>query len=73
MPSDITELVTKAGVIGEAMGIGDSTPIDHSPKPETPLEEDPCIDDETSNEGRIAAETTATIKRSLEDWKKDNA
>ena len=67
MPSDITELVTKAGVISEAMGIGDSTPIDHSPKAEKPLEEDPCIDEETSEEGRIAAHTTAEIKRSLEE------
>ena len=67
MPSDITELVTKAGVISEAMGIGDSTPIDHSPKPQTPLEVDPCIDEETSHEGRVAAETTAEIKRSLEE------
>ena len=67
MPSDITELVTKAGVISEAMGIGDSTPIDHSPKPQAPLEADPCIDEETSHEGRVAAETTAEIKRSLEE------
>ena len=65
MPSDITELVTKAGVISEAMGIGDHTPIDHSPKELPPLESDPCVDEETSEEGRIAAETTAEIKRSL--------
>lgn len=28
MPSDITELVSKVGVIGESLGIGDSTPVD---------------------------------------------
>jgi hypothetical protein len=66
MPSDITELVTKAGVISEAMGIGDHTPIDHSPKEEAPLEIDPCIDEETSEEGRIAAETTAAASENKE-------
>ena len=66
MPSDITELVSKVGVLGEALGIGDHTPIDHTEPAPTPLEVDPCVDEETSAEGRKAAMTTAAIKRDLE-------
>ena len=66
MPSDITELVSKVGVLGEALGIGDHTPIDHTEPAPTPLDVDPCVDEETSAEGRKAAMTTAAIKRDLE-------
>ena len=36
-------------------------------EPQTaPLEEDPCLDDETSKVGREAAATTAAIRRDVE-------
>lgn len=66
MPSDITELVSKVGVIGESLGIGDSTPVDYSEPLKPAPSPDPCIDEETSTEGRGAAATTQAINRSLE-------
>ncbi len=66
MPSDITELVSKVGVVGEALGVGDATSIDRSAPPAKPIEEDPCIDEFTSEGGRVASETTRRIKRSVE-------
>ena len=65
MPSDITQLVSKVGIIGETLGIGDYTPIDRSEPEVAPLEEDPCIDEETSPAGRKAAQTTAEILRDV--------
>lgn len=67
MPSEITELVTKVGIVGESLGIGDYTPVDNSEPERKPLEQDPCIDEETSEEGKRAAETTARINRSVEE------
>ena len=67
MPSDIAELVSKVGVIGETLGIGDHTPIDHSEPERKPLDVDPCISEETSAGGKQAAQTTAEIKRSVEE------
>ena len=69
MPSDIASLVSQVGVIGETLGIGDHTPIDHSEPARKPLEEDPCISEETSAVGKAAARTTAEIKRSVEEHK----
>lgn len=66
MPSDITELVSKVGVIGESLGIGDSTPVDYSEPLKPAPSPDPCIDEETSAEGRGAAAMTQAINRSLE-------
>jgi regulator of protease activity HflC (stomatin/prohibitin superfamily) len=65
MPSDMTELVTKAGVLGEALGIGDATPVDKTAPAQAPLPQDPCIDEETSQGGREAADSTAAINRSV--------
>ena len=42
MPSDITELVSKVGVIGESLGIGDSTPVDYSEPLKPAPSPDPC-------------------------------
>ena len=67
MPSDLSNIITNLGVAGEALGIGDSIAIDKSPKPEKPLENDPCIDSETGIGGREAAVTTAAINRDIGD------
>ena len=66
MPSDLTNIVANLGVAGEALGIGDYTPIDKSPKPQPKIEEDPCIDEETSVGGIQAAATTQAIQAELE-------
>ncbi len=46
MPTDLTSVVSSLGVAAEALGIGESTAIDKSPKPEAPRAADPCDDDE---------------------------
>ena len=65
MPTDITDTVAHLGVVGEALGIGDSTPIDKTAKETIPQEQDPCIRQETGIGGRAAAETTERINREL--------
>ena len=70
MPSDITNLVMTLGVATEALGIGDHTPVDTSPKPEKPLETDDCCDEnETGAGGREAAYTTAVIHHQVEQYR----
>ena len=66
MPSDIAGIVSTLGVIGESLGVGDSTPVDTTPHPQQEPEQDPCLDDETSQGGREAAHTTASIKAEIE-------
>ena len=62
MPSDLTNIVASLGVAGEALGIGDNVPIDKTPKPEKPVLEDPCCD-EDSNE---VAQTNLNILQDVE-------
>ena len=66
MPTDISKVVSTLGVVSEALGIGDSTPVDKSPKPAAKPEIDPCIDEETSAEGRRAAATGEYIRTDVE-------
>ena len=63
MPSDIAGVVASLGVAGEALGIGDHTKIDTSPKPKKEVPVDPCLTDETGKGGREAAAATARILR----------
>ncbi|MCC6095547.1 MAG: paraslipin, partial [Eubacterium sp.] len=74
MPSDIASAISSLGVVGEAMGIGDATPIDKSPKPKPPIPADPCITSETSTGGKEAAVSSALINSSvvLDDYKSDD-
>ena len=66
MPSDIAGVVSTLGVIGETLGIGDATAVDHSEKPKPPIQEDPCIRKETGKGGIDAYVTTETIKNDVE-------
>ena len=61
MPSDIANVVTSLGVIGESLGIGDATPIDTSPKPPKPLEHDDCCDDGEKGRGSMEAAATSAL------------
>lgn len=70
MPSDIASAVSALGVAGEALGIGDCTPVDKSPLPEKKEEPDPCITDETSEAVRDAAHTTSQIIRDVSNRKR---
>ena len=70
MPTDISKVVSTLGVVSEALGIGDSTPVDTSAKPTPEPMVDPCIDNGTSAEGREAASTGARINSDIESRRK---
>ncbi len=62
MPSDIAQAVSSLGLAGEALGIGDATKVDKSPKPKKQAATDPCCDDDEKGAGgREAAYTSAAI------------
>ncbi len=65
MPTDVTKTVSSLGVIGEALGIGDSTEIDKSEKPHEEAKEDYCCDDVTGNVSAEAALTGASIEQDI--------
>ena len=66
MPSDIASSVSSLGLIGEAIGIGDATPIDKTAKAKPAPKADPCIDENTGKGGVEAAYTTQMIQSSME-------
>ena len=66
MPSDLSSVVSTLGIAGESLGIGSSTPVDDSPKPDPVPEMDPCLNDLTSIGGIDAARTTAKINMEME-------
>ena len=66
MPSDIASAVSSLGLIGEAIGIGDATPIDKTAKAKPAPKADPCIDENTGKGGVEAAYTTQMIQSSME-------
>lgn len=70
MPTDISKVVSTLGVVSESLGIGDSTPVDKSAKPAKAPEIDPCLSDETSEEGRKAADTGRVIIDDVESHRK---
>lgn len=70
MPTDISKVVSTLGVVSESLGIGDSTPVDRSEKPAKKQELDPCLSDETSEEGRKAADTGRSIIDDVESRRK---
>lgn len=67
MPTELSSVVSSLGLLSESTGLGDATPVDHSAKPKTKPAEDPCISEETSAEGRLAADVTSSIIADLED------
>ncbi|MBQ5445154.1 MAG: SPFH/Band 7/PHB domain protein [Lachnospiraceae bacterium] len=71
MPTNLSDLVTNVGVLGEAIGIGDATPIDTSEKPKKVKEYDPCMSKETGKGGVDAYETTARINAQVEEAAQD--
>lgn len=67
IPNNLTDLVSSLGAAGEAMGIGDATPIDRSPKKKTPVKPDPCISPETSAGGVDAAVVSGAMQAEMHD------
>ena len=46
MPTDLTGILSSLGVIGEALGVGDSTPVDNSPRSKSVEADDCCETDD---------------------------
>lgn len=65
MPTDLTQAVSSLGIVAEATGIGDATPIDKTPAPRIVAQPDPCIDKETGAGGKEAAYTTQNINADI--------
>jgi regulator of protease activity HflC (stomatin/prohibitin superfamily) len=70
MPTDITKAVSTLGIISESLGIGDSTPVDKGTDVHIETEIDPCLNEQTSTEGRKAAATGDAIRTDLESRRK---
>ena len=68
MPSDLSGVVSSLGMVGEAMGIGDATPVDKSAKPVKKLQPDDCCEDGDKSFGaREASLTTSMINSQIEE------
>jgi regulator of protease activity HflC (stomatin/prohibitin superfamily) len=66
LPSDVTNVLSSAGAIGEAMGIGDALPVDRS-APKSPAKPtDPCLSEESSKGTLNAAQTNEAINADVE-------
>ncbi|HCW22923.1 MAG TPA: peptidase, partial [Lachnospiraceae bacterium] len=72
VPNNLTDLVANIGAVGEALGIGDATPIDKTPKPVAPIKPDPCISPETSQGGKDAALTSSILDAQMTTRGDDN-
>lgn len=66
MPSDMANVISTLGVAGEALGIGDATPIDKEAKPVKVRKADPCITEDTGLGGVDAYLTTEDININIE-------
>ncbi|MBQ9015663.1 MAG: SPFH/Band 7/PHB domain protein [Firmicutes bacterium] len=67
MPTDLSDVVSIIGAVGETLGIGDAEGIDKSPEPAPAPPEDPCHGDSAS---KITQEINAQKK---EAWLRQNA
>ncbi len=67
MPNDLSNVISSLGVVSEALGVGDHTPIDHSEKPKQERPADPCIDEDSNQITRGAAAVGNAIEDSVED------
>lgn len=65
MPTDLADTISKLGVAGEALGIGDATAIDKTAKPVPKPAVDPCITENTGKGGVDAAAATAAINAAV--------
>ena len=53
IPTELTSTATQLGITSEMLGIGDSTPIDKSPKPKKKDYKDECCEDKDENTKKI--------------------
>ena len=57
MPTDLSEVVSVIGAVGETLGIGDAEAINKDPKPKEERPEDPTLKETSSDISREAADT----------------
>lgn len=67
MPTDISNIVTTLGVVGESLGIGDATDINKEAKPKKELAVDPCLKPTSSEKTKEVSETSRKIQSELEE------
>ena len=65
MPSDLSNLVTHLGVVGEALGIGDSTPIKDKPVATKPVVKDHCLDRAITETAHETSAANAEIRHEV--------
>ncbi len=58
VPNDLSGVISSLGLLSEATGLGDATPVDKTPKPKPVPPVDPCISEESSA-GTLEAEATS--------------
>ena len=66
MPTDLSGVISSFGIAAESLGIGDATPIDHSPKSGGADADDPCCDDKSEATQDLIS-TAGAINRSVKD------
>lgn len=63
MPTDLASIVSSLGVIGESLGVGDSTAIDKNARPAKAAEDDCCEGDDDYERSGVTFETAEASKR----------
>lgn len=67
VPTDISRVLTSAGAIGEALGVGDFTKIDRSEEEIPAVPKDPVENENTSDISRDAHATNFRLKEEVKD------
>jgi len=73
MPTDLSGMISSLGVVSEALGIGDATPIDTSPKEEPAPAADPCCEAGKSAGTVDSIQTAQSIDRQIGNTMKKTA
>ncbi len=65
MPTDLTQIVSSLGIVGEAMGIGEAVHPEKKPAPKSPVIKDDCLDRHSSEISHSAAYAGAVIDNDI--------
>ena len=67
MPTEISSLVSSLGVMGEALGIGDSTDIKKKDKPKEKEYEDACLDRASTDTAFVTSAVNKEIRDDMQE------
>ena len=70
VPTDVAGALISQGVRGEALDLKNTMAPAGVAKEKTPVEKDPCVDDETSRAGRMAAAYTQTLVHNMSETRR---